>query len=138
MSDFETLLKQLQDQEADGSLTDYVRNNPVPTANTGSETSYVDLLLEDEAHRREMRSPTTASSVNQPIDVTLDSAIAKAKRNIQDYTSSGRYDIGTRVTDYIVNYGTQVSPVANKQAYSRAISNASGRDLTKQIISVLL
>ena len=134
MSDFETLLKQLQDQEADGSLTDYVRNNPVPTANTGSETSYVDLLLEDEAHRREMRSPTTASSVNQPIDVTLDSAIAKAKRNIQDYTSSGRYDIGTRVTDYIVNYGTQVSPVANKQAYSRAISNASGRDLTKQIV----
>ena len=75
MSDFETLLKQLQDQEADGSLTDYVRNNPVPTANTGSETSYVDLLLEDEAHRREMRSPTTASSVNQAIEVTLDDTI---------------------------------------------------------------
>ena len=123
MSDFETLLKQLQDQEADGSLTDYVRNNPVPTANTGSETSYVDLLLEDEAHRREMRSPTTASSVNQPIDVTLDSAIAKAKRNIQDYTSSGRYDIGTRVTDYIVNYGTQVSPVASKLIQEQSVTH---------------
>lgn len=134
MSDFDRLLQQLEDGSAEGSLSDYIKSNPVPTANTGNSTSYVDLLLEDAANREEARSPSTSSSVSQIPDTSMDSAIARAKRNINDYTASGKYDIGTGVTDYITNYGSQVVPVANRTAYSRAISNASGRDLTKQIV----
>lgn len=134
MSDFDRLLQQLEDGSTEGSLTDYIKSNPVPTANTGTSTSYVDLLLEDAANRQEARAPHSISSTSQLPDVSMDSAVAKAKRNIADYTASGKYDIGSRVTDYITNYGSQVVPVANRTAYSRAISNASGRDLTKQIV----
>ena len=121
---------------AEDELASYVRNtNPLGTPDPMSDVIPVNASFDN----RDVRVSNYGTNISQPNfgrfdDEELTNSIKKAKTNIEEYTAAGKFDIGSRVTDFVSTYAHQQLPPENRSSYARTIREASGKDLSRTII----
>ena len=121
---------------AGDELASFVKNtNPLGTPDPMSDVYPTNASFDD----KEVRASAYGTSISAPNferdnDEELTDSIKKAQRNIEEYTAAGKYDIGPRVTDFISVYAKQQLAPESRSSYAKAIREASGKDLSRNII----
>ena len=121
---------------AEDELSSYIKNtNPLGTPDPMSDVSPVNASFDDlQARSSNYGTNISAPNFGRFDDEELTSSIKRAVTNIEEYTAAGKYDIGPRVTDFILTYANQHLPPQNRSSYARTIREASGKDLSRNII----